>query len=89
MPGYMRKLQVLSPSVWRMARAAAGSLCRLRTLAMEGAMKLNNVDDNNQECFSLGREMPWRDLDPPQLEWDESEVSAIVDDIVVRPRFAE
>ena len=43
----------------------------------------------DQDRDSRERDAAWRNFDPPQFEWDEGEVSAIVDDIVVQHSCAE
>jgi hypothetical protein len=72
-----------------LARVGDGSIYGLQTLSTEGMMRLHDVYGSDLDRFSLEREVAWRDFDPPQLEWDESEVSALVDDIVAQHRCAE
>ncbi len=50
-------------------------------------MKREDVNGNNGKRTAREQVLAWRELDPPQIEWDESEVCAIVDDMVARPRF--
>ena len=50
-------------------------------------MKLHDVYGSDADRFTREREVTWRDFDSPQLDWDDSEIAALVDDIVAqRPR---
>ena len=50
------------------------------------------VDDlygGNRGQFLAAGDADGRDTDPPELEWDESEVSVLVDEIIGRHRAAD
>ena len=45
-------------------------------------MMLNNVNDSRLDEILLKQEQVWRDRTPPELEWDESEESLVVEDML-------
>jgi hypothetical protein len=45
-------------------------------------MILDDVYGSDKDRFPLEQEAVWRDKMPPELEWDECEVTALVDEIV-------
>lgn len=55
---------------------------------MENVMKFDDRYDDEQD-FALAREVALGDFEPPPLEWDESEVSALVAGIFARHRYAD
>jgi len=52
-------------------------------------MRTIKLQGSDGDTYTFERDAAWRDFDPPQMEWDESEVSAIVDDIVAQHSCAE
>ena len=52
-------------------------------------MIVDDLYSSNRGQFLAAREADGRDTDPPQLEWDESEVSVLVDEIIGRQRAAD
>jgi hypothetical protein len=55
---------------------------------MEAAMTLDDVCGSDLDRFPLEQEFAWGDADPPELEWDESEVATLVDGIMGQQRGA-
>ena len=47
---------------------------------------LNNVNDSRLDAILLKQEEVWRDRIPPELEWDESEASLVVEDMLGGPQ---
>jgi len=45
-------------------------------------MMLNNGNDRRLDEILLKQEEVWRDRTPPELEWDESEESLLVEDML-------
>jgi hypothetical protein len=45
-------------------------------------MARDDVYGGNANRLPLKQETAWRDEIPPEVEWDESEVTALVDEIV-------
>jgi hypothetical protein len=58
-------------------------------MSKDGTMRIDKLPGSKREHFLPERDAAWPNFDPPQLEWDESEVSAIVDEIVARHSCAE
>ena len=50
---------------------------------------LDDVYGSDSNPFPLEQEAAWRDKLPPELEWDESEITALVDEITCRHPAAE
>lgn len=47
-------------------------------------MNLDDAYGSDSNRFPLEQKAHWRDKLPPELEWDESEVTALVDEITCR-----
>jgi hypothetical protein len=49
-------------------------------------MMLEDVHDSDFDVVPPEQEAAWRDREPPELEWDESEASMAVEDLLGRSR---
>ena len=47
-------------------------------------MKLDDMQDDDFDEMPPEQEAAWRDREPPELEWDESDASLAVDDLLGR-----
>jgi hypothetical protein len=47
-------------------------------------MKLDDAYDSDFDEIPPGQEAAWRDLELPELEWDENEASMAVEDLLGR-----
>jgi hypothetical protein len=52
----------------------------------ETAMMLDDVYYGDFDEVPPGQDAEWRDREPPELEWDESDASMAVDDLVRKSR---
>jgi hypothetical protein len=64
------------------ARTQAHDSIPIRLITTEADMKLDDVYGRDMDRLPHEQEAAWRDKVPPELEWDESEVTALVDEII-------
>jgi hypothetical protein len=48
----------------------------------EMTMSTDDMYGSNPDRYAPAQESQWDELDPPELEWDEGEVSTLVDSIL-------
>ena len=50
-------------------------------------MSLDDINSSELDCFAQDQDERWDESEPPELEWDESEIAILVSGITARQRL--